>query len=382
MLVAGIMSGTSLDGIDVALVEIEGAGLGLRARSVGFHVGSFPEGVRGEILAVSDAEASAARISQLDFLLGTLFGEAVVDACRRSGIPVGDVDLVGSHGQTVYHQAEPAQLCGRGVSSTFQIGEPACIARAVGAATVSDFRPADVAAGGHGAPLVPFADYLLFRDPAANRVALNIGGIANLTAIPAGASPESVAAFDTGPGNMVIDSLVASITDGAERFDRNGRIAARSRVDEALLAELLADPYFALPAPKSTGRERYGSAYAARLLERAPDGGSAVATATELTARTVVEAIDRLVRPSMPVDELVVSGGGWQNPAIVGSIRAGLPGTAVRPSDDLGVPHDAKEAVAFALLAHETFHGRPSNLPSATGASGPVVLGKITPAPC
>lgn len=381
MLVAGIMSGTSVDGIDVALVEIDGNGFSLEIDVLGFHEVLFPESVRAEVLSVSDATVATSRISQLHFLLGELFGAAVLEACQRSGISANHVELIGSHGQTIYHQADPADLCGFQVSSTLQIGEPARIARAAGAAVVSDFRSADIAAGGHGAPLVPFADYLLFRDSRINRVALNIGGIANLTAIPAGGGPESLLAFDTGPGNMVIDGLVESITAGAERFDRNGRMASVGEADKALLDELLNDPYFAQSAPKSTGRERFGQKFAGRLLESGLGPESAVATATQLTVRTILLAIEQFVRPSMRVDELVVAGGGWRNPSIVEPIRNGLPGTRVRPTDDFGVSSDAKEAVAFAILAYETYHGRPSNIPSATGASRPVVLGSTTPAP-
>ncbi len=377
MLVAGIMSGTSVDGIDIALVELRGKGFSLDVKLVGFHEIPFPDGVREEVLCVSDAVVATARISQLDFLLGQLFGEALLQACERSGVPARDLDLVGSHGQTIYHQADVAPLCGFQVSSTLQIGEPACIARAAGVPVVADFRPADIAAGGQGAPLVPFVDYVLFRHHTMNRVALNIGGIANLTAVPAGAGAESVLAFDTGPGNMVIDQLVASLTGGKERFDRDGRMAGRGEADEVLLAELLQDPYFSEPAPKSTGREHFGWEFAKRLLERELSPESLVATAAQLTARTILLAIERLVRPVMPVDELVVSGGGWRNPAIVQPLRDGLPATRIRPSDDFGIGSDAKEAVAFAVLAYETFHGRPANLPSATGADGPVILGKI-----
>lgn len=377
MLVAGIMSGTSVDGIDIALVELRGSGLALDVKLVGSHEMPYPEGVREEVLSVSDTVVATARISQLNFLLGQLFGEALLEACERSGIPLRDLDLVGSHGQTIYHQANPEPLCGFQVSSTLQIGEPSCIARTAGVPVVADFRPADIVAGGHGAPLVPFADYLLFRHHAINRIALNIGGIANLTAIPAGAVSEAVTAFDTGPGNMVIDQLVESLTRGSQKFDRDGRMAAQGQVDEAVLAELLQDPYFSQPAPKSTGRERFGWEFAKRLVERGLSPESLVATATQLTVRTILLAIERLVRPVMPVDEVIVSGGGWRNPAIIQPLREGLPATRIRSSDDFGIGSDAKEAVAFAVLAYETFHGRPANLPAATGADGPVLLGKI-----
>ena len=381
MLVAGIMSGTSVDSIDVALAEICGIGLSADVDVVGFHEIPFPEGVRDEVLKVSEEAVGADRVSQLNFLLGRLFGEAVVEACERSGVPLDTLDLVGCHGQTICHQADPLPLCGFDVCSTLQIGEPSWIAHAAGVPVVSDFRKADIAAGGQGAPLVPYADFLLFRDSQASRVALNIGGIANLTAIPAGAGADAVLAFDTGPGNMVIDGLVRSITGGRERFDRDGSLAASGEADERALSELLDDPYYSLPAPKSTGRERFGTKFTSALLERGLRPECAVATATQLTVRTILDAIERHVAPVMPVDELVVAGGGLHNPEIIRPIREALPGTRCRPTDDFGIASDSKEAVAFAILAYETYHGRPSSLPAATGASHPAILGNITPFP-
>ena len=368
MLVAGIMSGTSVDGIDVALVEVTGTRLAIEIKVVGFHDIPFPDGVRDEVLDVSDSVVATSRVSQLHFLLGKLFGTAVVEACERSDIGTSDLDLIGCHGQTIYHQADASDLCGFEVCSTLQIGEAASIARAAGVPVISDFRTADIAAGGHGAPLVPFADYLLFRDSKINRVALNIGGIANVTAIPAGRGIDTVVAFDTGPGNMVIDGIVGITTGGKKRFDRDGQMAAAGSVDEDVLDELLEDPYFALPAPKSTGREKFGEQFAAGLLERGLEPEAAVATATQLTVRSVLSAIERFVEPVMPVDELVVAGGGWRNPRIIEPIRASLPEARVRATDEVGISSDAKEAVAFAILAYETYHGRPSNVPSATGS--------------
>ncbi len=381
MLVAGIMSGTSVDGIDVALVELNGARFSLDVRPLAFWEIPFPEGVREEVLSVSDAISSTSRISQLNFLLGQIFGDAVLQACARSGIAASQLDLVGSHGQTIYHQGESAVLCGIEVSSTLQIGEAACIARACGTPVVSDFRPADIAAGGEGAPLVPYVDYLLFRHQTINRIALNIGGIANLTALPAGAEADKVIAFDTGPGNMVMDQLVERFTDGTERFDRDGRVALGGIADDALLEDLLQDPWYSQPAPKSTGRERYGADFVTRLLDRGLDQDALMATAAQLTVRSIVLGIGRIVRPAMPVDELLVSGGGWRNPAIIGPLGDALPDAKIRPTDALGIKTDAKEAIAMAVLAYETYHERPANLPSATGADYPVVLGKRTPAP-
>lgn len=381
MLVAGIMSGTSVDGIDVAFARIGGSGNGLTVRPVGHCEVPFPSLVRAEVLAVSEESVPVARISQLHSLLGLLFGEAVLEACERVGVPVGEVELVGSHGQTICHHPQPSEVCGRQVRSTLQIGEPACIAQLVGAPVVADFRPADVVAGGDGAPLVPFVDYILFRDRHLGRVALNIGGIANLTAIPPGCAPEQVVAMDTGPGNMVIDQLVYRLTGGDESMDRDGRMASRGTVNVQLLNEWLRDPYYGRPPPKSTGRELFGAGFARSMVSTGLSAETLAATAAHLTATTVLQAIERFVGPMMPVDELVVSGGGWKNPSIMEPICAGLPGTRVRASRDFGVDGDAKEAIAFAVLAYETIHGRPSNLPSATGASREAILGRISQGP-
>ena len=373
------MSGTSVDAIDVAFAEISGDGRGIEVEVVGFQEIPFSAGVRKEILKACDGKASAARLSQLNFLLGDLFADALRRAGELTGVSPESLELVGSHGQTIYHQAQPTDLCGFPVTSSLQIGESACIARAAGVPVVANFRTADIAAGGHGAPLVPFVDFLLFRHQTVNRVALNIGGIANLTAIPAGKDSGAVFAFDTGPGNMVIDGLVEQITGGTERFDRNGRMAMLGEADEGVLAELLRDPYYERPAPKSTGRDQFGSAFAQRLLASGLSPESQVATATQLTVRTILMGLQRLVLPRMPVDELIVSGGGWHNPAIMNSLSKSLPSTRVTSTDEFGIDGDAKEAVAFAVLAYETVNGRPGNLISATGASRPAILGSITP---
>ena len=371
------MSGTSLDGIDVALVEIAGEGFSQQVRPLAFRQSPYPRDVAQALLAVSNADTHTGRIGRLNFLLGELYGEAVVDACKSAGVPLERLGLVGSHGQTVYHQAAPAEVCGRRIACTLQIGEPALIAEKTKTPVVADFRPADMAAGGQGAPLVPYVDYLLYRDAAINRAALNIGGIANITAIPAGCGSEAVTAFDTGPGNMVVDALAARFSAGRMRFDRDGAMARRGSVDEDLLAELLDAPYYRKPAPKSAGREQYGADFAADLLRRGIPADSLTATATALTARTILLGIERFVQPNMPVEQLIVSGGGWHNPEIMRQIGEGLPDAEILPSNAFGIDSDAKEAIAFAVLAYESFHNRPANLPSATGASRPVVLGKI-----
>jgi anhydro-N-acetylmuramic acid kinase len=375
MRVAGIMSGTSLDGIDVAIVDIQGK----RFQTAALRTTPYPEAVRRELLGVSDACAHTGIIARLNFLLGELYARAVRETCRRAGIPLESVELIGCHGQTIFHEGEAVEYLGRRVASTLQIGEAAVIAERTGIPVVSDFRPRDMAAGGRGAPLVPYVDYLLFRHRRLGRVALNIGGIANLTAILAGAAPEQVIAFDTGPGNMVVDQLVAAYTGGKQKFDRGGRIARRGRFQAGLLDELLGDAYYRKKPPKSAGREQYGREFVERLLATRLPLPDLIATAPALTAAAVAEGLEQFVRPRMKVDELIVSGGGVHNPQMMAYLIAFLPNVAIMSSADLGVDVDGKEAIAFAVLAYETWRRRPANLPSATGARRAVVLGKITP---
>ncbi len=376
MRIAGIMSGTSLDGIDVAVID---TGARAEVKLIAFRSRPYPERVRSELLAVSNNVAHTGALARLNFLLGELYARAVIDTCRRGGVPLESVDLIGCHGQTVFHDSAPTRFLRFEVPSTLQLGEAAVLAERTGIPVVSDFRPRDMAAGGKGAPLVPFVDYRLFRHPQRSRIALNIGGIANLTAMPADATPRQVLAFDTGPGNMVIDALVEIHTRGAQRFDRGGRIAASAKPDPALLSALLRDRYYGAPPPKSAGREQYGREFVERLLASKRPLPELIATATALTAATVALGIDRFVRRKMKPDELIVSGGGAHNPAIMAQLAAFLPDVAVCTSSDYGIDLDAKEAIAFAILAQETWRCRPSNIPSATGARRAVVLGKITP---
>jgi anhydro-N-acetylmuramic acid kinase len=345
------MSGTSLDGIDVAIVEIRGR----RINSVGFQSTPYPQAVRRALLGALDVE----RISGLNFRLGELYALAVLEAIKR----FGSVDLIGCHGQTIYH---------RGRVHTLQIGEPAVIADRTGVPVVSNFRARDIAAGGEGAPLVPFVDYWLFRHRQRVRVALNIGGIANVTIIPPSAETENVTAFDTGPGNMVIDALAIEFTHGRQTFDRDGRIAASGRINRKLLSQLLRDSYYRRPGPKSAGREQYGAAFVERMKESEPSFENLIATATVLTATTIARALHGIE------GDLIVSGGGVHNRQLMAEIAAFLPQMHIATAADYGIDPDAKEAIAFAVLAHQTWHGRPSNLPSATGARRNVVLGSIT----
>ncbi len=383
MRVLGMMSGTSADGIDVALVRVGGRPPGLRARLEGFACFPYPPRVRQEILRIaSGASASSGDIARLNVLVGELFAKAALDACGKFRVPPRSVRLIGSHGQTIFHQGQPAPYLGaRAIAATLQISEPAVIAARTGIPTVGDFRPADLAADGQGAPLVPFVDYLLYRHPRRGRVALNIGGIANLTAIPPGARADEVFAFDTGPGNMVIDALAARVTSGRMRYDRGARMARRGRMVPALLSELLADPFFRKNPPKSAGREQFGDEFADRALRWTKRSTVSIEdvlyTVTVLTAVTIAKAVRKWVAPCMPVDDLIISGGGAHNPLLMERLRAGFTGVNIFSSGQFGVPEDAKEAFAFALLAYETFHGRPSNLPRATGARKSAVLGKL-----
>ncbi len=346
----------------------------------------FAPAVRAAILRIAEGTpVPAAELSQLNFRLGQVFAAAVLQACKNFRLSPRQISLVGSHGQTVYHQGAATRFAGARVGSTLQIGEPAVIAALTGITTVGDFRPADMACGGQGAPLVPFVDYLLYRDPRHARAALNIGGISNLTVIPSGGRPRDVFAFDTGPGNMIIDALVQHFTRQRQHLDRDARLAARGQALPSLLNHLLADGYYRQRPPKTSGREQFGHALAQRIIAEGrrhrARPADLVRTATLLTALSIVDAMHRWVLPRTRVTQLILSGGGARNPLIVAQLRAALFGIEILFSDALGIPGDAKEAFAFALLANETWHGRPSNLPSATGAIGPAILGKICYAP-
>ena len=386
MLVLGLMSGTSADAIDVALARISGAPPRLNAKLLNHTSIKFPLQLRKEILCVAEQQpVSAGQLSQLNFRLGETFAEAALTACRRFRIAPKKIALIGSHGQTIFHQGKPVPYLGRPTASTLQIGEPAIIAARTGITTVADFRPADLAQGGQGAPLVPYADYLLYRHEKLGRVSLNLGGIANITVIPANAKPSQVFAFDTGPANMVIDALVAHFAHNRQRFDKDARLARQGRSIPALLDELMRDPYLKLPPPKSTGREYYGRAYLEKFLRlgrrHKAKPKDLIRAATVFTALSIVDALDRFVLPKTRIRQLIVSGGGARNPLILAQLAAALPQIEIVRSSQLGVPEDAKEAFAFAILAYETFHGRSSNLPSATGASRTAILGKISYAP-
>lgn len=368
--VVGTISGTSADGIDVALVELKGAGPSTVARLLEFRTVPYAPDLRARVVALMDA--SAEELLRAHFALGEAFSRAILDVigpARSRGLPV---HLIGSHGQTARHH--PKILEPSGLAQTLQLGEPAIIAERTGLPVVADFRPRDVAAGGEGAPLVPLVDWLLFRSPGHTRACLNLGGIANVTVV--GDEVDGVYAFDLGPANMPMDVAVQAWTSGAETFDRDGARAAAGQVDPALVAELLRHPYLALPPPKSTGREQFGDVLVRPLLGRfAGREADLVASLTRFVAESVVDGLKRHVQER--VEEVLVSGGGARNRTLMATLGHLLQPVPVRPLDAVGLVPDAKEAVAFAVLANETLFGRTGNVPRATGASGPRVLGKI-----
>ncbi len=389
MIVIGLMSGTSADGTSAAAIRIKGAPPGLAWELLAHCEVPHPPALREAIFAAFRPETGADRLCALNFALGRAFADAADRVMAAAGLTPEQVDLIGSHGQTVWHiPAGPD-------ASTLQFGEAAVIAERTGTPVVSNFRPRDMAAGGQGAPLVAYVDRLLFTHPTRARALQNIGGIANITYLPPlplpflmetgeggqGGEGEDALAFDTGPGNMLLDDAAGRATGGAWAYDHDGVLAAQGRVDEALLAELLAEPYLHQPPPKTTGRELFGAQFGARVWARGSAAGLApadiVATLTAFTARSIAQAYHDFL-PRFP-DEVIVSGGGARNPSLMALVRESLAPARVLTSADLGLPVEAKEAVAFAVLAYETWHGRPGNLPAATGARHPVVLGHITP---
>jgi anhydro-N-acetylmuramic acid kinase len=365
------MSGTSADGIDAVLAEISGKGWRTKARILGFETYPFSSGMKRRILKLVSADAE--EICEMNFLIGELLAEAALKLMQRERISPRKVDFIGSHGQTAYHlSGHPRRR-----NSTLQIGEGAVLAARTGLVTVCDFRPGDIAVGGTGAPLVPFADFLLFRKKGKTRALLNLGGIANVTILPG--TIERVMAFDTGPANMVIDGLVRLQSRGKKKWDEAGDLAGKGRLNERLLGHLMRHPYLRLPPPKSTGREVFGEEFAKDLWKKARrlSFEDLLATVTFFTAASVYLGFDQFVFPRYRVDEIYVSGGGVRNRTLLGFLGKIFAPIPIAPLNALGVDGDAKEALAFALLADATLQGMASNVPSATGAKRPAVLGKI-----
>ena len=377
----GLMSGTSADGIDAAVIRLvhvhsEQVDLSVLA----FETIPYPDGLREELMRLSSPDSGRVdAICRMNFVLGDLFAQAARRIVCQTALELDAIDLIGSHGQTIHHLPNPESAFGTLIGATFQIGDPSVIAQKTGVVTVGDFRPADIARGGQGAPLVPYVDYLLFRSPSVSRGLLNIGGIANLTVLPAGASADAVMAFDTGPGNMIIDAL-AHILIG-QPFDRDGRQARQGNSCEAVVRQMLAHPYFGVAPPKSTGRELFGHAYTEQLVVEGGKSGLStddlLATATELTAQSIAMGYRAFVAPGTILDEVIVSGGGARNPYLLERLAVALHPVRIVASDERGLSADAKEAVAFAILANQTIMALPGNMPGATGADRFVTLGKI-----
>jgi anhydro-N-acetylmuramic acid kinase len=397
VIVAGVMSGTSADGINVAIVRISRTtdfaaqdpspkAIARPHLKVGFELlGSseieYPAGVRQKILEnMNSRSASVADLARLNFLLGELYADAISATARKLKVKP---QLVGCHGQTLYHQGDRQNFLGRRVAATWQTGEGAVISERMGVPVVSDFRPADIAAGGKGAPLVPLLDYLLYCDAKVGRIVQNIGGIANLTAIPANASAKQIIAFDTGPGNMVMDAVTEHLF--GKTYDRDGRIAARGQVLKKPLDRALQHKFFGRKPPKTAGREEFGREFVKDFLKNCGRARKedVITTACALTARSIALAVRKFVvnpQPRARFREMIVSGGGAKNPTLIKMLNAELHSLnlVLRRSDEFGLPSEAKEAVAFAVLAYQAWHQAAGNIPSATGAKHPAVLGKIS----
>ncbi len=394
MQITGLMSGTSADGIDAALVEIAGSGRDTRVQLRQFLCLPHSAEMRGAILDACNAEtARVPNLCALNAALGEKFAEAAIAVAEAAGITLADVDAIASHGQTIWHQPEPRAIGGLAVTGTLQLGEPSVIAARTGCRVVSNFRAADMAAGGQGAPLVPYFDWALLTSDTESRAALNIGGIANVTYLPKGAALNDVIAFDTGPGNILIDELIGRFTDGKRQYDHSGEMASSGQHSLMMTEFLLSDAYFERSPPKSTGRELFSIGFIDRFMgfwQRAADRETVpisdlypdiLATATMATAASIRMALELWLNPRGGVETVIVGGGGVHNKTLMRTLTDLLAPARIATLEDFGIPGDAKEAMAFAVLAYETIHGRPSNVPSATGASRPAILGSITPAP-
>ena len=381
-LIIGLNSGTSYDGIDAALVEISGAGPGARIKLREFKNFPLVPADREKISELFNPQTGTVdRICIMNFYLGELFAEAALQLIAQAGLTPDQIDCIGSHGQTIYHVPEPVAEAGRMIRATLQIGEPAVIAERTGIVTVADFRVRDVAAGGQGAPLTSYADYILFGQDRKIRLVQNIGGIGNVTLVGGAVPFDGIMAFDTGPGNMIIDEMVKILTNGEWTYDRDGRMAARGRVCSEWLAELLTHPYLEKQPPKTTGREEFGIEFVKQVWQAGRDRQLApedmVATVTAYTVESIAGSYERFIYPRFRPDEVIIGGGGAYNTTLLQWLQQRLAPVPVLRHEDLGISSDAKEAVLFALLANETLHGIPSNVPAATGAKHPVILGKV-----
>ena len=382
MNVIGLMSGTSADGVDAALVDIQAGAERPVLRLLAFETFPYPPGLRARILGVASG-GSTAEVCHLNAYLGELFAAAADGIARTAGVPLSAVDLIGSHGQTIHHLPAPKADGAHSVRSTLQIGEPAVIAERTGVTTVADFRPRDMAAGGEGAPLTPLVHHLLFAHPRCGRVILNLGGIANVTVLPAGEDAGTVTGFDTGPANVLLDEFVRTTGLADCGYDAGGRLAAAGKPVPEILEDLLQHPFILRAPPKSTGRETFNPKFVAAFRDRLARSGTSAVDGLATLAAFTVQAVSRNLRafvfPSAAVQEVVVMGGGAENATIMRGLADALPECEVLPAEALGVPGRAVEAVAFAALAYLTARGRSGNLPRVTGARGLRVLGCIVP---
>ena len=383
--VVGMMSGTSVDGVDAALVEISGTDSEPKVKLLAFENKPYPPQVREKIFSLfTPANATVDKVGYMNFLLGEIYAKSALSVIEKAGMKPEEIDVIGSHGQTIWHAPIPESPDGIPVAYTVQIGEGSVIAERTGILTVSDFRVADMAAGGQGAPLVPFSEYLLYRREKETILLQNIGGIGNMTVMPAGAKPRDVFAFDTGPGNMIIDAVISAVTGGEKTYDAGGETAAKGKVCNALLDILKEEPYYRQPLPKTTGREHFGVQYTEKILswwkENPIPVEDLLATVTDLTAYSIADAYERYVLPKYRASEIIVGGGGSYNATLLRFMKERFAphGVAVRTQEDLGLSSDAKEAVAFALMAVCCMRGKENTLPSVTGAEHPAVMGKIS----
>ncbi len=382
--VIGLMSGTSCDGIDACLVRITGNGLSTKVDIIGFETYPYKSEIRELIFEASRKETGTVdKICQLNFILGKLFADAAMKIAGKLSIPLSEIDIVGSHGQTIYHISSLKEKNDKEVRSTLQIGEPSVIAQETGVTTVADFRTRDIAVGGEGAPLVSYANFVLFGRDGIGRAIQNIGGISNVTFLPAGGNIKEIIAFDNGPGNMIIDRFAEIITDGRLKYDKNGELASKGKLNQDLLERLCTHPYLSKPPPKSTGREDFGIQFSDDLYKELRqdniDDHDAIATITAFTAKSISDSYRKFIQPYYKIDEVIISGGGVHNPVLFQFLKDYLVDIEISKVDDFGIPSDAMEALAFAILANETISGNPGNVPSATGANESVILGKIIP---
>jgi anhydro-N-acetylmuramic acid kinase len=381
-LIIGITSGPSADGVDAALVRVRGSGEGLSWRLLRHDTLHYSPRVRELVLRCSEpGMGDGAVICRVNVLLGELFARAAAHVATQAGIDLSAVDLVGALGHTAQHLPAPVILTNLTVRGSLQLGEPAVIAERTGRTTVAILRARDLAAGGQGSPLAAYVDYLSFRHRARGRLVIGVGGIASLTAIPASAGPDGVIGFDTGPGTLIIDALVARLTGGRESFDHDGRYARRGSVREALLGRLMEHPYLSAAPPKSCAREDFGRPFLETIVQENAGlpADDLIATATRFAAESIAGACRRFVMPNNVYEEAIVSGGGTRNTFLMEQLRAAIPELTIKLSDDYGLPAAAKEAVVCAVLASESLLGAPCSLPAATGAGRPVVLGVIVP---